>query len=81
MPVSLLDLRQNRMWSDDRFGAEALVRQGRLEEALVFAEERLALERQGYNQIEIGRFCEDVLIRLGRRDEAYARYSLSGGRG
>jgi len=46
---ALLDLRQNRMWSDDRFGAEALVRQGRLEEALVFAEEQLALERQGYN--------------------------------
>lgn len=78
---ALLDLRQNRMWSDDRFGAEALVRQGRLEEALDFAEEQLALERQGYNQSEIGRFCEDVLIRLGRRDEAYARYSLSGGRG
>ena len=78
---ALLDLRQNRMWSDDRFGAEALVGQGRLEEALVFAEKRLALERQGYSQSEIGRFCEDVLIRLGRRDEAYARYSLSAGRG
>ena len=78
---ALLDLRQNRMWSDDRFGAEALVRQGRLEEALVFAEERLALERQGYNQSEIGRFCENVLFLLGRRDEAYARYRLSGGRG
>ena len=78
---ALLDLRQNRMWSDDRFGAEALVRQGRLEEALAFAEERLALERQGYNQSEIGRFCEDVLFLLGRRDEAYARYGLSAGRG
>lgn len=78
---ALLDLRQRRMWSDDRFGAEALVRQGRCEEALAFAEERLAQERQAYDQREIGRFCEDVLIRLDRRDEAYARYGLSSGRG
>jgi len=61
--------------------SQSLVRQGRCEEALAFAEERLAQERQAYDQREIGRFCEDVLIRLDRRDEAYARYGLSSGRG
>lgn len=74
--MTLLDLRSSRSWYEDKFGAEALLRQGRPEDALAFAEQMLAGDRPGYSHGEIARFCEGLLLQLGRSDEAYRVYGL-----
>jgi hypothetical protein len=72
----LLALRRVRFWHDERFAAEALLRQGREEEALAHAEALLVSERPTYDARRIAAFCETVLTGLGRREEAYRRFAL-----
>lgn len=71
----LLALRRVRFWHDERFLAEALLRQSREEDALAHAEALLA-ERPQYDARRIAALCETALARIGRRDEAYRRFAL-----
>lgn len=70
----LLSLPTHRFWHFDKFGAEALVRQGRIDEAIGRAE---VCRGDSYDDGNILTFCEQVLLDAGRRDEAYRCYALS----
>ena len=72
----LLATRRSKFWSWHRFGAEALVRQGLWEAAIDFAEGVRDTANSPYEDGSIDRFCEDLLIRHGRSNEAYRRYGL-----
>ncbi len=72
----LLATRRMKFWSWHRFGAEALVRQGLWEKAIEYAEGIRSDSTSGYRETSIDRFCEDLLIRHGRSDDAYQRYGL-----
>lgn len=56
--TGLLALRRYRFWADDRFAAEALLRRGRAEEALAFAEAMLAESARSGDERAIARFCQ-----------------------
>lgn len=74
--TNLLALQKLRSWSDERFAAQALLRQGREDEALAFAGHMLEDARQLYDQNDICKFCEDILVRQGKADDAYHRFGL-----
>ncbi|MCC6536545.1 MAG: hypothetical protein IT162_03285 [Bryobacterales bacterium] len=61
-------------WSNRRFGVEAFLKEGRVEEALAFAE-----ASHGLNQptAAIDAACERILLGAGREEEAYERYALT----
>ena len=63
--IELLACARMRWWHWHRFGAEALARQGA---ALAYADG--CRTSQGYDDRQIDRFCEDVLIKSGRADDA-----------
>jgi hypothetical protein len=69
----LLSLHSGRFWHFDKFMAKALLRQGRTDEALEFAE---ACRTDRYDEHDIVLFCERSLLQAGRCDEAYRRYGL-----
>jgi hypothetical protein len=72
--IELLSCARMKWWHWHRFGAEALARQGAWDAAIAYAEG--CRSPQGYDDRQIDRFCEDVLIKSGRADEAYNRYGL-----
>jgi hypothetical protein len=74
---SLLALRRHRFWSDDRFAAEALLRQGLWQEAIAYAEASRSKTNGAFSDHAIDRYCENILIQQGRSDEAYGRYGLA----
>jgi hypothetical protein len=66
-----------RLWHYLRYGVKALVALGRFDEALDFAESA----RGPYaGDFEIDRACEDILLAMGRTDDAYARYAQGANR-
>ena len=74
--LALLAVKKSRLWFDDKFGAEALLRQGREDDALAYAEALLEGDRQTWGHHDICRFCEAILVRQGKADEAYRRFGL-----
>jgi tetratricopeptide (TPR) repeat protein len=70
--ADLLALHQP-FWPDHRFWAEALKRQGRVEEAIQYAESLPT--NDGYEHAMLA-FCEAALLEAGREEEAYRRYGL-----
>jgi hypothetical protein len=74
---SLMALRRHRFWSDDRFAAEALLRQGLWQEAIAYAEASRSKTNGAFSDHAIDRYCENILIQQGRSDEAYGRYGLA----
>jgi tetratricopeptide (TPR) repeat protein len=74
--IELVGLQKSRFWSDDRFVAEALLRQGREEDALAHAESLLRKEQRPWGFNDISRFCEAILVQQGREEEAYRRFGL-----
>lgn len=72
---SVLSLRKGRFWPYDRYWAQALLRQGKLDEAIQYAESMLNGSGYSYDP-SIWRFCEQALIDAGREDEAYEQYGL-----
>lgn len=72
--LDLLTNARNRFWSDQRFGAEALTRQGHHDAALAFADACRRASIQSYDHRQIDRFCEGVLLEAGREEEAYRTY-------
>jgi hypothetical protein len=69
----LLSLRSYSFWPIDRYGAEALARQGLTDAAIGYAEAR---GKDNCDDPNILEFCERVLLDADRRDEAYRRYGL-----
>jgi hypothetical protein len=72
--LEVLALRRFPFWPDRKFGMQALLAEGRMEEALAYAE-----ASRGLNQPDaaIDAACEKILVDLGRVDEAYKRYALT----
>jgi len=71
----VLSLRDHKFWPYERYWAQALLRQGKLDEAIEYAESMVD-ERSVSYDYSIYRFCEQALIDAGRSDEAYERYAL-----
>lgn len=69
--LELVDSARTRSWFDEKFAAEALVRQGREAEALARAAALLDGDHMPPGYRAIARFCETLLIRQGKVDEAY----------
>ena len=74
--MALLALKKTSLWFDMKFGAEALLRQGREVEALGFAEALLKDDRRQWGHQDIAQFCEGILVRQGREEDAYRRFGL-----
>lgn len=74
--LALLARQKTHIWFDEKFGAEALLRQGRDGEALAYAEVLLKDDRRQWGYFEIARFCERILVGQGREEEAYRRFGL-----
>jgi hypothetical protein len=72
--LELLGHARHRFWADQRFGAEALTRQGHYDAALAFADACRRASVQSYDLRQIDRFCEGVLLQAGREEEAYCTY-------
>jgi hypothetical protein len=77
--IELLACARMRWWHWHRFGAEALARQRAWDAAVAYADG--CRTPQGYDQTAIDRFCEDVLIKSGRANEAYRHYGLTAATG
>lgn len=73
---ALLNLAKTRMWHYEKYGAEALVRQGLDDEALAVASSLLERDEAVWRARDIQRFCEDILKNQGKHDEAYYRFGL-----
>lgn len=58
----LLALRRYRFWSDDRFAADALLRQGLWQEAIAYAEASRSKINGAFSDHAIDRYCEDTRI-------------------
>lgn len=69
----VLSLRGFPSWPYDRFWAEALLRMGRTDEAVAYAESR---NPDDYESQSVLLFCERALLEAGRADEAYREYGL-----
>jgi hypothetical protein len=74
--MALLALKKTSLWFDMKFGAEALLRQGHEDQALAFAEALLKDDGRQWGQHDIAQFCEGILVRQGREDDAYRRFGL-----
>ncbi len=74
--LALLQRKKTRLWYDKKFGAEALLRQGREDEALAYAEALLQDDSRPWGHVEIAQFCERILVAQRREDEAYRRFGL-----
>ena len=72
--LEVLSLQRFPFWHDRKFGMQALLSEGRMDEALAYAE-----TSRGLNQPEatIDAACEKILLDLGRVDEAYEKYALT----
>ena len=70
----VLSMRGYSYWPYDCFWAEALIRMGRTDEAVAYAESRHPDEYESQSVLE---FCERVLLDDGRSDEAYWEYGLA----
>lgn len=71
--LNLLDQSKSKWWLERRFGVKALLAMGRPEDALIYAEASRGNWSPG---IVIAETCEEILISMGRSDEAYERYGL-----
>jgi hypothetical protein len=70
----VLSLHRFPFWHYRKFGVQALLSEGRMDDALAYAE-----NSRGLNQPEatIDAVCEKILLDLGRVDEAYGKYALT----
>jgi hypothetical protein len=74
--LALLDDRKTRLWLEKKLAAEALLGQGREAGALAHASALLDGEQQPRGGHEIAGFCEAILVRQSKADEAYRRFGL-----
>ncbi len=71
---NLLQLREKKLWFDHQFWAMALVKQGKHQEALDYAKMIQSEEINKERSIDL--FCEELLIQMGRIEDAYHEYGL-----
>ncbi|MCP5461884.1 MAG: hypothetical protein H7A34_01730 [bacterium] len=71
---NLLALHTHKFWPYDKFQAEALRRQGRIADALSYAD---SIRDEDHYESKIMLFCESLLIQSGLKEEAYRRYGLN----
>lgn len=67
-----------KWWHDHRWGAKALLAQGKVGDAIVYAEASKGLNAP---MGAIASFCESALLNAGQVDEAYARYAMAAAQG
>jgi hypothetical protein len=79
--LTLLHDARRKSWVWHRFGAEALARQGLWDAAIAYADGCRDTRLVGYDDRRIDRFCEQVLIRAGRANQAYREYGLRTAKG
>jgi hypothetical protein len=79
--LALLSDARRKSWGWHRFGAEALARQGMWDAAIAYAEGCRDTRLAPYDDHRIDRFCERVLIRAGKVDQAYRQYGLRSAKG
>jgi len=72
----LIALDRLKFWSNACFWAEALVQQGKIDEAVAYAESIRDFHEGKYDNHSIDDFCEKTLLEAGRAEEAYTRYGL-----
>lgn len=72
----LIALDRLKFWSNACFWAEALVQQGKIDEAVAYAESIRNFHEGKYDNTSIDDFCEKPLLDAGRTEEAYAKYGL-----
>ena len=65
-----------KFWPEQKFGAMALLEQGKKAEAVKFAEACKDNKTKNYHS-SIDQFCEDVLLSSGLYEEAYKKYAFS----
>ena len=72
--LDLLALVRFPFWNDRKFAVRALIAAKRSDEALAYAE-----ASRGLNQPDsaINAACEQILLNIGRADEAYRKYALT----
>lgn len=72
--LQVLSLQRFPFWQDRKFGVQALVAEGRIDEALAYAE-----ASRGLNQPDaaIDAACQTILLDASRADEAYEKYALT----
>ena len=64
--LEVLDLRNKPWWTYNQFWGKALVKQGKYDEALSYAEQVRSQETVNSEERSIDLFCESVLIEAGR---------------
>ena len=71
---AVLALKPRPIWPWRRYGIRALMAEGRLDDALAYAEASRGLN---IPNTAIDAECEAILLASGRRDEAYRQYALT----
>jgi len=74
--LELISLDKRKFWSNSKFWAQALVIQGRIDDAVAYAESIRDFHEGKYDNHSIDDFCEKTLLEAGRADEAYDKYGL-----
>ncbi|HKW45449.1 MAG TPA: hypothetical protein VJN22_07315 [Candidatus Eremiobacteraceae bacterium] len=69
-----IDLKTRRSWLERQWGFKALVAQGKPEDALRYAE---ACDGPPHSDFGRAEAMEDLLLNLGRTDEAYERFAVT----
>jgi hypothetical protein len=72
--LEVLALQRFPYWDDRKFGMQALLSQGRIDEVLAYAEASRGLNQ---SDMAIDAACEKILLDIGRVDEAYEKYALT----
>lgn len=72
---ALLASARRPTWHYRQFGFQALLKDGRVDEAIAYAEATRGLNEP---DASISHACETALLAAGRADEAYTRYALAG---
>ena len=72
--LEVLALDRPPFWHYRRFGVQALVAEGRIDEALAYAGASRGLNQPDYS---IDAACEKILLDAGRAEEAYDKYALT----
>lgn len=75
--LDLLELPRHKFWHHRKFGTKALIAMGRMEDALSYAEDTRGLNE---SDIIISEACEEILLKLGRIEEAYRKYAIEANR-
>ena len=74
--LELIALDRFKLWSNAKFWAAALVKQGKIDDAIAYAESIRDFHEGRYDNAGIDDFCEKTLLAAGRAEEAYDKYGL-----